>query len=108
MASPLHILTKAKRDQFKFAGCGLFAKVLWLVDTEIAIKISDEPGEADAIEERIYERLGTHTCILQCYGEGESIHGKGLVLQYLPAGTLAENLELGRFPVERTQQVVRQ
>jgi hypothetical protein len=53
MASSLRALAEAKRDQFKLAGCGLFAQVLWVVNTEIAIKIPDEPGEADAIEKRI-------------------------------------------------------
>lgn len=47
--------------------------------------------------------LSTHPLILKCYGEGESVLGKGLVLQYLPVGTLAGNLELERFPIERSQ-----
>jgi hypothetical protein len=98
MASPLQVLAEAKRDQFKLAGCGL----LWVVaNTEIAIKIPDEPGAADAIEKRIYERLGTHRCILRYYGEGESVLGKGLVLQYLPAGTVERNLELDKYSQER-------
>jgi hypothetical protein len=103
MISPCHILAEAKRDQFELAGCGLFAQVVRVLDTEIALKIPDNPGEADAVEKKIYERLGTHPFILQYYGEGQSVLGKGLVLQYQSAGTLAKNLELERYPVERTQ-----
>jgi len=103
MSSPQQILAQARKDQIKLAGCGLFAQVFWVVDTEIALKKYDEPGEASAIEKQIYERLGIHPFILQCYGEGESIVGKGLVLQYLHAGTLADNLELDKFPIERKQ-----
>ena len=48
--------------------------------------------------------LGTqHPFILRCYGEGESVLGKGLMFQYLSAGTLARNLELDKFPKERTR-----
>jgi hypothetical protein len=103
MTSPYRILAEAKRDQFELAGCGLFAQVVRVVNTGIALKIPDDPGEADAVEKKIYERLGTHPFILRSYGEGESIAGKGLILQYLSAGTLAKNLELKKFPVERRQ-----
>ena len=101
MPSPQQILAEASKDQIKLAGCGLFAQVLWVVDTEIAVKKYDETGDASVIEKQIYERLGTHPFILQCYGEGESIVGQGLVLQYLQAGTLADNLKLDKFPIER-------
>ncbi|KAH6718815.1 kinase-like domain-containing protein [Leptodontidium sp. MPI-SDFR-AT-0119] len=101
MPSPQQILAGASKHQIKLAGCGLFAQVLFVVDTEIAIKKYDETGDASVIEGQIYERLGIHPFILQCYGEGESIVGKGLVLQYLQAGTLADNLELDKFHIER-------
>ncbi|KAK2758952.1 hypothetical protein FQN54_003050 [Arachnomyces sp. PD_36] len=102
MASPHQILATARDDQFKLAGCGLFAQVLVVAKTDVAIKIADEPGEADAIEKRIYERLGPHPYILRCFGECDSIVGRGLALQYLPGGTLARNIALGRFPAQRT------
>ncbi|PSS22745.1 hypothetical protein M430DRAFT_48385 [Amorphotheca resinae ATCC 22711] len=90
MASPSQILAHAKLYR--------------VINTELALKIAFEPGEADAVEKRMYERLGTsHPLILKCYGEAESVLGKGLVLQYLPVGTLAGNLELERFPIERSQ-----
>ncbi|KAM5471135.1 hypothetical protein MauCBS54593_003474 [Microsporum audouinii] len=101
MADPRHILATAKDEQFNLAGCGLFAQVFFVVKTEIAIKVPDEPGEADAIEKQIYERLGIHPYILRCFGECDSIVGRGLALQYLPFGTLARNLALDRFPVQR-------
>jgi hypothetical protein len=52
---------------------------------------------------KIYDRVSPHPFVLQCYGDGESTLGKGLVLLYLPAGTLKTNLDLKNFPVERTQ-----
>jgi serine/threonine protein kinase len=74
----------------------------------MALRISDEPGEAHTIEKWIYERLGIqYPFILRCYGEGESVLGKGLMLQYLSVGTIARNLELDKFPKERTQWAVR-
>jgi hypothetical protein len=103
MASPPQILADAKPGQFNVAGRGSFAEVYRVVNTELALKIAFEPGEADAVEKRIYGQLGTHPLILKCYGEGESALGKGLMLQYLPVGTLAGNLELERFPIERSQ-----
>lgn len=106
MASPQQILANAKYDQFKVAGRGSFAQVYRVVNTELALKIAFEPGEADAVEKRIFERLGTHPLILKRYGKGESALGKGLVLQYLPVGTLAGNLDLERFPIGRSQWVV--
>lgn len=69
MTSPYRILAEAKCDQFELAGCGLFAQVVRVVNTGIALKIPDDPGEADAVEKKIYERLGTHPFILQSYGE---------------------------------------
>ena len=60
MASRHRILAEAKPNQFKVVGSGSFADVYRVVDTEIAFKIPFERGELDAIEKRIYERLGTH------------------------------------------------
>jgi hypothetical protein len=57
MASPSQILADAKRGQFKVAGRGSFAEVYRVINTELALKIAFEPGEADAVEKRIYERL---------------------------------------------------
>lgn len=98
--TPQEILAKAERSQFRLAGTGLFSQVVWVVNTDVALKIPDEPGEADAVEKRIYERLGSHRCILQAFGE---VAGKGLALQFHHAGTLARNLGLENFPVERTE-----
>lgn len=104
MASSRRILAEAKPNQFKVVGSGSFADVYKVADTEIAFKIPFEPEESDVTEKRIYERLGTHhPFILRSYGEAESALGKGLMLQYLPAGILAKHLELEKFPVERTQ-----
>lgn len=94
MTSPHQILKEAQRDQFQLVGVGLFAQVVAVADSRIAFKIPTEPGEADAVEKRIYERLGTHPFILQSYGEGDSVLGRGLVLQYMPAGTMEKNLDL--------------
>jgi hypothetical protein len=104
MASCRCILAEAKPNQFKVVGSGSFSDVYRVVDTEIAFKIPLQRGESDVIEKRIYERLGTHhPFILRSYGEAESVLDKGLVLHYLPVGILAKNLELEKFPVERTQ-----
>lgn len=103
MISARKRLAEARDDQLKLAGCGLFSQVLRIAETDIALKIPDEPGEADAVERRIYERLGVHPYILKTYGDGESVAGKGLILQFLPRGTLAKNLELDKFPVERAK-----
>lgn len=66
---------------------------------EIAIKIPNELGDANAIEKRIYKRLSTqHPFILQCYSKGELVLSKGLMLQYLSVGTLVRNLEIDKFP----------
>jgi hypothetical protein len=88
-------------------GSGLFARVIRVANIEIALKIPYEPGDADAVEKRIYERLGTHPFILRTYGEGNSVMGKGLTLKYMPAGTVAENLNLEKFLVARKQYVPR-
>ncbi|KAL5318454.1 hypothetical protein ACEPPN_013514 [Leptodophora sp. 'Broadleaf-Isolate-01'] len=105
MASRRRIVAEAKHDQFKVVGVGSFADVYQVVDTEIAFKIPFEQEEPEqATEGQIYERLGTsHPFILRSYGEAESVRGKGLMLEYLPTGILAKNLELEKFPVERTQ-----
>jgi hypothetical protein len=50
MAYSIRAIAEAKRDQFKLAGCGLFAQVLWVINIEMALRISDEPGEAHTIE----------------------------------------------------------
>ncbi len=101
--TPHHILAEAKHGQFELVGSGLFAQVMRVVNTEIAIKIPDELGDAYTVEKQIYERLGSYPFILKTYGEGESIFGKGLMLQYLPAGALVMNLELEKYPKMRTQ-----
>ncbi len=103
MVFPQQTVADAKYDQFKVVNCGPFAEVYQVVNTKVAFKITFEPGEAEAVEKRIYERLGTHPLVLKYYGEAESVLCKGLVLQYLPRATLARNLELERFPIERTQ-----
>ncbi|KAH9220038.1 kinase-like domain-containing protein [Leptodontidium sp. 2 PMI_412] len=105
MASRRRIVAEAKHDQFKVVGVGSFADVYQVVDTEIAFKIPFEQEEPEqATEGQIYERLGiSHPFILRSYGDAESVRGKGLMLEYLPTGILAKNLELEKFPVERTQ-----
>jgi hypothetical protein len=57
MVSPSQIFAHAKRDQFKVVGRGSVAEVYRVINTELALKIAFEPGEADAVEKRIYERL---------------------------------------------------
>jgi hypothetical protein len=90
-------------EQLEYVGDGLFSQVWGVENTNIALKIPDEPGEASIVEKMIYDRVSPHPFVLQCYGDGESILGKGLDLRYLPAGTLKMNLDLKNFPVERTQ-----
>ena len=107
MASPQEILAAAKDKDFKLAGCGIFAQVLVLIEPGIALKIYDEPGEASEVEKKIYERLGPYPQILKTYGECESVAGKGLALQYLPAGPVVQHLELEKYPEERKQLVDR-
>ncbi|KAK0111544.1 hypothetical protein ONS95_001897 [Cadophora gregata] len=101
MTSPQEILAAAKDKDFKLAGCGLFAQVLVLLEPGIALKICDEPGEASEVEIKIYERLGLHPRILTTYGECESEAGKGLALEYLPAGPVVQHLALEKYSEER-------
>jgi len=101
MASPREILAAAKDKDFKLAGCGLFAQVLGLIESGIALKICDEPGGASEVEKEIYERLGPHPQILTTYGECESAAGKGLALEYLPAGPVVQHLALEKYAEER-------
>jgi hypothetical protein len=96
------VIADAKYEQFEYVGDGLFSRVWRVKNTDIAIKIPDEPSEASIAEKKIYDRVSPHPFVLQCYGDGESTLGKGLVLRYLPVGTLKMNLDLKNFPVERT------
>jgi hypothetical protein len=105
MASPQEILAAAKDKDFKLAGCGLDAQVLVLIKPGIALKIYDELGEASEVEKRIYERLGLHPLILKTYGECESEAGKGLALEYLPAGPVVRHLALEKYPDKRKRLV---
>jgi hypothetical protein len=95
-------IADAKYEQFEYVGNGLFSQVWRVENTDIAIKIPDEPSEASIVEKKIYDRVSPHPFVLQCYRDSELILSKGLVLQYLPAGTLKMNLDLKNFPVERT------
>ncbi len=103
MACPSQVIADAQFEQLEYVGDGLFSRVWRVENTDIAIKIPDEPGEASIVEKKIYDRVSPHPFVLQCYGDGESTLGKGLVLRYLPAGTLKTNLDLKKFPLERTQ-----
>jgi hypothetical protein len=85
MTSPHHILKQAQRDQFRLVDTGLFAQVVRVVDTKIALKIYDGPAGADPVERRIYERLGSHPFILQSYGEGDSVVGRALCFNICPS-----------------------
>ncbi|RFU32921.1 hypothetical protein B7463_g3427, partial [Scytalidium lignicola] len=101
MASPQEILTAAKDKDFKLAGCGLFAQVLVLIKAGIALKICDQLGEACEVEKTIYKRLGAHPQILTTCGECESGAGKGLALEYLPAGPVVQHLALDKYTQKR-------
>ena len=103
MSSPCRAVAEVGSTQFRYVGCGGVSKVYRLAFTGIALKIPYKRGEAHEVEKRIYERLGQHPFILHYYGESESVHGKGLVVQYLHAGTLGRNLELHKFPGKRTR-----
>ncbi|RDL37509.1 Uncharacterized protein BP5553_04942 [Venustampulla echinocandica] len=104
MAWPQEILAAAEDKDFKLAGCGLFAQVLVLIESGIALKICDEPGEASEVEKKkIYERLGRHPQILTSYGKCESKAGKGLTLEYLPAGLVVRHLAQEKYLEERKE-----
>lgn len=99
---PCRVVAEAKPEQFKGISGGAFAEVHRVADTDIALKLPHEPGEAHTVERHIYERLGTRNpFILKCYGESDSVLGKGLVLEYVHAGTVMRNLKLERFPKTR-------
>jgi hypothetical protein len=103
MACPSQVIADAQSEQLEHVGDGLFSRVWRVKNTDFAIKVYDELNEASAVEKKIYDRVSPHPFILQCFGDGESTLGKGLILQYLPAGSLKMNLDLKNFPVERTQ-----
>ena len=108
MDRPQQILKKAERGQVTLVGTGIFAQVVRINNTELAVKIPFNHGEHNVVEKRIYDRLGCHPFILRCYGESDktSIVGKGLMLQYHPEGTLAEVIDnptrLSAFADKRT------
>jgi hypothetical protein len=80
MACPSQVIADAKYEQFEYVGNSLFSQVWRVENTDIAIKIPDEPGEASIVEKKIYDQVSPYPFVLQCYGDGESILGKGLVL----------------------------
>lgn len=89
-------------------GFGTFACVSRITGTNLAIKVPF----ADAVhhipnEQSIYERLGEHHLILKYYHKTAYITGgrtiPGLVLQFLEAGTLADNLNTPRWVENRDE-----
>ncbi|WEW56748.1 hypothetical protein PRK78_002199 [Emydomyces testavorans] len=97
----LSSLTAAKASDLKGVGCGSFSDVFLIPKTQFVIKIPYDKLEEN-VEREIYARLGPHPNILQCYGEFECILGRGIVLDYLPAGPLAQYIALEHFPSQRT------
>ncbi|KAL4951956.1 kinase-like domain-containing protein [Aspergillus filifer] len=91
-ASIAQSLDRTDPSQLELAGIGCFAQVFKAADTGLQ-------GE-----KRIYERLGSHPYILRCYGEycGGGIPS-GLVFEHHSAGTLADNLDLSKYPYQRSQ-----
>jgi hypothetical protein len=50
MACPSQVIADAQFEQLEYVGDGLFSQVWRVENTDIAIKIPDEPSEASIIE----------------------------------------------------------
>jgi serine/threonine protein kinase len=100
-------LENVDQSQLELAGVGSFAQVIKIADTGFVIKKQNPHpvvGDLQPIEKNIYERLGHHPFILRYYGEYQGVGVlKGLVFQYLPGGTLSDNLPLSNYTEERTK-----
>ncbi|WEW54623.1 hypothetical protein PRK78_000043 [Emydomyces testavorans] len=105
-------LDQAVRSDLWLAGVGCFSQVIRVGDTGFVVKKSEPHPVVEnlqPVEKRIYERLGHHEFILRYYGEyhhhSEQSNGvpSGLVFQYMPGGTLAENLPLSNYTDERVE-----
>ncbi|KAL3473836.1 kinase-like domain-containing protein [Aspergillus californicus] len=86
-------LEKADRQKLELADVGCYSQVINIPDTEFVIKQNyDHPisGNLQAVERRIYERLGHHPYVLRYYGEYHLGNGlpDGLVVQHHAAEAL--------------------
>ncbi|KAL4959558.1 kinase-like domain-containing protein [Aspergillus stella-maris] len=107
-ASIAQSLERTDLSELELAGVGCFAQVFKVADTGLVIKPTfDHPvvGDLQQSEKRIYERLGSHPYILRYYGEycGGGGLSSGLVFEHHPAGTLADSLDLSKYPNQRSQ-----
>ena len=107
-ASIARSLERTDLSELELAGVGCFAQVFKAADTGLVIKQTfDHPvvGNLQQSVKRIYKRIGSHPYILHYSGEscGSEDLPSGLVLEYHPAGTLADNLDLSQYTKQRGQ-----